>query len=92
MFPVRVLIIVCIILYLCVFHYMCVFLLFSFSQDVCLHVRLQLAHRSLSRGKLGVGAVRVGLVVFAKIVVSVDVYDYRRWRYRCRNNGRWYDS
>jgi hypothetical protein len=29
---------------------------------------------SLSRGEIGVGAVRVGLVVFAKIVVFVDVY------------------
>ena len=30
--------------------------------------------RSLSRGEIGVGAVRVGLVVFAKKVVFVDVY------------------
>ena len=30
--------------------------------------------RSHSRGEIGVGAVRVGLVVFAKIVVFVDVY------------------
>ena len=80
------------IVYLCVFI-TCVFLFFFFLEGcVCLRVRVQLAHRSLSHGELGVGAVRVGLVIFAKIVVSVDVYDYRRWWYRCRNNGRWYDS
>ena len=64
----------------CVHYIVCLDLCFSSLSFSCMYIRVQRAllsfvdARSLSRGEIGVGAVRVGLVVFAKKVVFVDVY------------------
>ena len=71
--------VVCVCVCVCV-HYIVLDLCFSSLSFSCMYIRVQRAllsfvdARSLSRGEIGVGAVRVGLVVFAKIVVFVDVY------------------
>ena len=67
---------VCVCSLHCLFRFVFFFSFFL----VCMYIRAQRAllsfvdARSLSRGEIGVGAVRVGLVVFAKKVVFVDVY------------------
>ena len=71
--------VVCVCVCVCV-HYIVLDLCFSSLSFSCMYIRVQRAllsfvdARSLSRGEIGVSAVRVGLVVFAKIVVFVDVY------------------
>ena len=71
---------VCVCVCVCVSLHCLLDLCFSSLSFSCMYIRVQRAllsfvdARSLSRGEIGVGAVRVGLVVFAKIVVFVDVY------------------
>ena len=72
---------VCVCVCVCVCSLHCLLdLCFSSLSFSCMYLRVQRAllsfvdARSLSRGEIGVSAVRVGLVVFAKIVVFVDVY------------------
>jgi len=72
---------ICVCVCVCVFITLSVrFVCFSSLSFSCMYIRVQRAllsfvdARSLSRGEIGVGAVRVGLAVFAKIVVFVDVY------------------
>ena len=72
---------ICVCVCVCVCSLHCLLdLCFSSLSFSCMYIRVQRAllsfvdARSLSRGEIGVGAVRVGLAVFAKIVVFVDVY------------------
>ena len=73
--------VVCVCVCVCVCSLHCLLdLCFSSLSFSCMYIRVQRAllsfvdARSLSRGEIGVGAVRVRLIIFAKIVVFVDVY------------------